>query len=80
MKMVGIYVGKALMSIKASFSNVVNVLLDWDDVHNDDICSWRGVFCDNVSLSVLTLYAHSFVFLTLLLWWVTEIFFFVCHL
>ncbi|KAK9291753.1 hypothetical protein L1049_019703 [Liquidambar formosana] len=47
--------GKALMSIKASFSNVANVLLDWDDVNNDDFCSWRGVFCDNVSLSVVSL-------------------------
>ncbi|XVF09718.1 hypothetical protein REPUB_Repub07fG0119600 [Reevesia pubescens] len=46
---------KALMSIKASFSNVINVLLDWDDVHNADFCSWRGVFCDNVSLSVVSL-------------------------
>ncbi|KAE8720513.1 LRR receptor-like serine/threonine-protein kinase ERECTA [Hibiscus syriacus] len=47
--------GKALMSMKASFSNVVNVLLDWDDVNNSDFCSWRGVFCDNVSLSVVSL-------------------------
>ncbi|KAA8539839.1 hypothetical protein F0562_026531 [Nyssa sinensis] len=47
--------GKALMLIKASFSNVANVLLDWDDVHNDDFCSWRGVFCDNISLSVVSL-------------------------
>ncbi|KAL9373102.1 hypothetical protein Peur_035346 [Populus x canadensis] len=47
--------GKALMSIKESFSNVVNVLLDWDDVHNEDFCSWRGVFCDNASLSVVSL-------------------------
>ncbi|XP_021909237.1 LRR receptor-like serine/threonine-protein kinase ERL1 isoform X1 [Carica papaya] len=47
--------GKALMSIKASFSNVANVLLDWDDIHNSDFCSWRGVFCDNVSLSVVSL-------------------------
>ncbi|KAL7003220.1 non-specific serine,threonine protein kinase, partial [Sarracenia purpurea var. burkii] len=46
--------GKALMSIKASFGNVANVLLDWDDLHNDDFCSWRGVFCDNVSLSVVS--------------------------
>ena len=44
------------MSMKASLSNVVNVLLDWDDVHNGDFCSWRGVFCDNSSFSVLTLY------------------------
>ncbi|XP_057475151.1 LRR receptor-like serine/threonine-protein kinase ERL2 [Actinidia eriantha] len=47
--------GKTLKSIKASFSNVANVLLDWDDVHNNDFCSWRGVFCDNVSLSVVSL-------------------------
>ncbi|XP_022996147.1 LRR receptor-like serine/threonine-protein kinase ERL1 [Cucurbita maxima] len=47
--------GRALMSIKASFSNVANVLLDWDDDHNNDFCSWRGVFCDNLSLSVAAL-------------------------
>ncbi|KAK8503929.1 hypothetical protein V6N12_019098 [Hibiscus sabdariffa] len=47
--------GKALMSMKASFSNMANELLDWDDVHNSDFCSWRGVFCDNVSLSVVSL-------------------------
>ncbi|KAM1029329.1 hypothetical protein ACFX13_042552 [Malus domestica] len=47
--------GKALMSIKASFSNVANVLLDWNDAHDGDFCSWRGVFCDNVSLSVASL-------------------------
>ncbi|KAK6250498.1 hypothetical protein SCA6_004503 [Theobroma cacao] len=47
--------GKALMSIKESFSNVANVLLDWDDVHNADFCSWRGVLCDNISLSVVSL-------------------------
>ncbi|KAF9599609.1 hypothetical protein IFM89_001199 [Coptis chinensis] len=35
------------MSVKASFSNVVNVLLDWDDVHNGYHRSWRGVSCDN---------------------------------
>ncbi|XP_011041677.1 PREDICTED: LRR receptor-like serine/threonine-protein kinase ERL1 [Populus euphratica] len=47
--------GKALMSLKESFSNVVNVLVDWDDVHNVDFCSWRGVFCDNNSFSVVSL-------------------------
>ncbi|XP_022932965.1 LRR receptor-like serine/threonine-protein kinase ERL1 [Cucurbita moschata] len=47
--------GRALMSIKASFSNVANVFLDWDDDHNHDFCSWRGVFCDNVTLSVAAL-------------------------
>ncbi|KAM3688544.1 hypothetical protein ACB098_10G162400 [Castanea mollissima] len=47
--------GKALMSIKASLRNVANVLLDWDDLHNQDFCSWRGVFCDNASFSVLSL-------------------------
>ncbi|KAK4350779.1 hypothetical protein RND71_030092 [Anisodus tanguticus] len=43
------------MSIKASFSNVANVLLDWDDVHDDDFCSWRGVLCGNFSMSVVAL-------------------------
>lgn len=43
------------MSIKASFSNVANVLLDWDDEHNDDFCSWRGVICDNISTTVVSL-------------------------
>ncbi|KAE9464953.1 hypothetical protein C3L33_03136, partial [Rhododendron williamsianum] len=47
--------GEALMAIKASFSNVANVLLDWNKAHNDDFCSWRGVICDNVSLSVVAL-------------------------
>ncbi|XP_019191587.1 PREDICTED: LRR receptor-like serine/threonine-protein kinase ERL2 isoform X2 [Ipomoea nil] len=47
--------GKTLMSIKESFSNVANVLLDWDDVHNEDFCSWRGVSCGNFSMSVVSL-------------------------
>lgn len=47
--------GKALMSIKASFSNVANVLLDWDDIHDEDFCSWRGVLCGNFSMSVVAL-------------------------
>ncbi|KAJ0231388.1 LRR receptor-like serine/threonine-protein kinase ERL2 [Hirschfeldia incana] len=47
--------GKALMAIKGSFSNVVNMLLDWEDAHSSDYCSWRGVYCDNVSFSVVTL-------------------------
>ncbi|CAH8353975.1 unnamed protein product [Eruca vesicaria subsp. sativa] len=47
--------GKALMAIKGSFSNLVNMLLDWDDVHNNDFCSWRGVYCDNLTFSVVTL-------------------------
>ncbi|THF99724.1 hypothetical protein TEA_001126 [Camellia sinensis var. sinensis] len=50
-----LHTGKALMSIKASFSNIANVLLDWDVVHNDDFYSWRGVFCDNVTLSIVSL-------------------------
>lgn len=75
-----IYVGKALMSIKASLRNVENVLLDWDDLHNQDFCSWRGVFCDNARFSVLSLYAslpntHAF-FLALKLWWVILLHFF----
>ncbi|KAL7146447.1 hypothetical protein ABFS83_06G041800 [Erythranthe nasuta] len=47
--------GKSLMSIKASFSNIANVLLDWDEVHNDDFCSWKGVSCGNFSMSVVSL-------------------------
>ncbi|GAA0170104.1 transmembrane signal receptor [Lithospermum erythrorhizon] len=47
--------GKALMSVKASFSNEANALLDWDDVQNDDYCSWRGVLCSNFSISVVAL-------------------------
>ncbi|GMH18339.1 hypothetical protein Nepgr_020180 [Nepenthes gracilis] len=47
--------GKTLLSIKSSFSNAAKVLLDWDAVHNSDYCSWRGVLCDNVSLSVVSL-------------------------
>ncbi|KAG6390152.1 hypothetical protein SASPL_151634 [Salvia splendens] len=51
-----VVIGKALMAIKSSFSNVANVLLDWDEVHNDDFCSWRGVSCGNLTMSVVTLY------------------------
>ncbi|XP_042511980.1 LRR receptor-like serine/threonine-protein kinase ERL1 [Macadamia integrifolia] len=47
--------GKALLSIKASFSNVADVLHDWTDVSKDDYCSWRGVSCDTVSSSVVSL-------------------------
>lgn len=54
--------GKALMTMKASFRNVANVLLDWDDAHNSDFCSWRGVLCDNNSVSVVSLYV-GFMFL-----------------
>ncbi|XP_077234412.1 uncharacterized protein LOC143876595 [Tasmannia lanceolata] len=47
--------GKALMSMKAFFSNGADELLDWNDGGNDDHCWWRGVSCDNVSFSVLSL-------------------------
>ncbi|KAM1188227.1 hypothetical protein ACFX13_024871 [Malus domestica] len=46
---------KGLMSIKASFSNIANVLLNWNDVYDNDFCSWGGVFCNNVSLFVASL-------------------------
>lgn len=70
------FTGKALMAIKASFSNVANVLLDWNDAHDEDFCSWRGVFCDNVSLSVASLWVFSlflspklfFVFISIYFW------------
>ncbi|XP_071710704.1 uncharacterized protein [Rutidosis leptorrhynchoides] len=48
------------MTIKASFSNVVNVLLDWDVDQNDDLCSWRGVLCDNFSTTVVALNLSNF--------------------
>ncbi|KAG5077787.1 hypothetical protein JHK82_056482 [Glycine max] len=51
--------GQALMAMKASFGNMADTLLDWDDAHNDDFCSWRGVFCDNVSLTVVSLNLSS---------------------
>lgn len=54
----GGYTGKALMTVKASFSNVANVLLDWDEAHNGDFCSWRGVSCGNLSISVVALYVY----------------------
>lgn len=60
-------VGQALMEIKASFNNIADVLLDWDDLHNDDFCSWRGVYCDNLTLTVLTLYDFISIPLRLLL-------------
>ncbi|KAF6160360.1 hypothetical protein GIB67_019129 [Kingdonia uniflora] len=47
--------GKALMSIKESFSNVANALLDWDNLRNEDHCAWRGVSCDNLNFSVVAL-------------------------
>ncbi|XP_058104839.1 LRR receptor-like serine/threonine-protein kinase SIK1 [Magnolia sinica] len=46
---------KTLMSIKASFSNVANMLLDWNADDNEDHCSWRGVACDNLSFAVVSL-------------------------
>ncbi|KAL8172114.1 hypothetical protein V2J09_023918 [Rumex salicifolius] len=51
--------GKALMSIKSSLSDVSNFLGEWDDGSNSDFCSWRGVVCDNVSSSVLSLNLSS---------------------
>ncbi|XP_042450973.1 LRR receptor-like serine/threonine-protein kinase SIK1 isoform X1 [Zingiber officinale] len=52
--------GKALLSLKASFSNVANLLLDWNAANatgdgDDDHCAWRGVLCDNLTSSVVAL-------------------------
>ncbi|WOL19177.1 LRR receptor-like serine/threonine-protein kinase ERL1 [Canna indica] len=58
--------GKALLSLKASFSNVANVLLDWAPAaataasanatsDGDDHCAWRGVLCDNLTSAVVAL-------------------------
>ncbi|KAF7833417.1 LRR receptor-like serine/threonine-protein kinase ERL1 [Senna tora] len=54
-----LFLRQTLMTIKASFSNVADALLDWEDVHNDDFCSWRGVYCDNSSVTVLSLNLSS---------------------
>ncbi|KAK4799737.1 hypothetical protein SAY86_025102 [Trapa natans] len=47
--------GNTLMKIHSSFSDVTNMLLDWDDVHNNDFCSWRGIVCDNTSASIVSM-------------------------
>ncbi|XP_047329606.1 LRR receptor-like serine/threonine-protein kinase SIK1 isoform X2 [Impatiens glandulifera] len=48
--------GKALMSLKASFRNEANMLVEWDDTQNVvDFCSWSGIVCDDSSLSVVSL-------------------------
>lgn len=60
--------GNVLLAMKASFSNVANLLLDWDPssstatdanltgeggVH--DHCAWRGVLCANLNPAVVSL-------------------------
>ncbi|KAI0500771.1 hypothetical protein KFK09_018988 [Dendrobium nobile] len=60
--------GKALLAMKASFNNVANLLLDWnpsatsaDDANAtaaegfDEHCAWRGVLCDNLTPTVVSL-------------------------
>ncbi|XP_002975149.2 LRR receptor-like serine/threonine-protein kinase ERL1 [Selaginella moellendorffii] len=44
--------GAVLLEIKKSFSNAGNALYDWDGSADHDPCFWRGVTCDNVTLSV----------------------------
>lgn len=45
---------QALAAIKAAFTNSANELLNWDTV-SFDYCSWRGVLCDNLTSSVVSL-------------------------
>ncbi|XP_019451330.1 PREDICTED: LRR receptor-like serine/threonine-protein kinase ERL1 [Lupinus angustifolius] len=47
--------GEALMKMKSSFSNIADAVLHWDDVHNNDFCSWLGVYCHNLTFTVLSL-------------------------
>lgn len=54
------------MSFKASFRNVANVLQGWNEASGeDDHCSWRGVVCDNVTFSVVSLYVVLTLFLVM---------------
>lgn len=47
--------GATLLEIKKSFRDVDNVLYDWTDSPSSDFCVWRGVNCDNVTFTVLSL-------------------------
>ncbi|XP_031494119.1 LRR receptor-like serine/threonine-protein kinase SIK1 [Nymphaea colorata] len=44
----------ALESLKACFSNSIDVLPDWNNA-NGDHCSWHGVYCNNATFNVVTL-------------------------
>ncbi|GMN63256.1 hypothetical protein TIFTF001_032327 [Ficus carica] len=47
--------GATLLEIKKSFGDVDNVLYDWTGSPSSDYCVWRGVTCDNVTFSVVSL-------------------------
>ncbi|KAJ1692744.1 hypothetical protein LUZ63_009442 [Rhynchospora breviuscula] len=53
--------GKVLMALKASFSNAATELLGWGPLSSDPEkdahvhCAWRGVLCDNLTSSVVSL-------------------------
>ncbi|KAJ3672486.1 hypothetical protein LUZ60_007207 [Juncus effusus] len=49
--------GKALMDLKASFGNTANEFLGWGQRSGDPHvhCTWRGVLCDNLTYSVVSL-------------------------
>ncbi|XP_024022681.1 LRR receptor-like serine/threonine-protein kinase ERECTA [Morus notabilis] len=47
--------GVTLLEIKKSFRDVDNDLYDWADSPSSDYCGWRGVTCDNVTFSVVSL-------------------------
>ncbi|KAK4761140.1 hypothetical protein SAY87_006033 [Trapa incisa] len=46
--------GATLLEMKKSFRDVDNILYDWTDSPSD-YCVWRGIICDNVTFSVVSL-------------------------
>ncbi|PKA60000.1 LRR receptor-like serine/threonine-protein kinase ERL1 [Apostasia shenzhenica] len=54
--------GRALLVMKASFTNFANLLLDWNPSSAagadalEDHCSWRGVLCANLTPTVFSLF------------------------
>ncbi|KAL9254930.1 LRR receptor-like serine/threonine-protein kinase ERL1-like protein [Drosera capensis] len=49
------FLGATLMTIKSSFGHGASSLMGWDDAQNEDYCSWRGITCDNLTQSVVSL-------------------------
>ncbi|KAK4488608.1 hypothetical protein RD792_004375 [Penstemon davidsonii] len=47
---------KALLDIKNSFNDPANTLSSW---RGPDCCKWRGIFCDNITGSVITIDLHN---------------------
>ncbi|KAL3832964.1 hypothetical protein ACJIZ3_007700 [Penstemon smallii] len=47
---------KALLDIKNGFNDPENTLSSW---HGLDCCKWRGIFCHNITGSVITIDLHN---------------------